>query len=300
MLDESGNPKPKVPVQLMPRLPSEARIVAMGDFMTFVGPGPYVGPEEARVISGEDGSFEFPAVRSGEWQLAAVSSGSIDSANYIDTFLSGAASVLVGNHSVENVQIRQGVPFKVTGTIDWGDVSSRRAGIMLPAVDGRNVPTRPPQSDSGGTLIFPAVTPGQYLILPQSGPGFYPVSVQLDGQEVLGKQVNLFPGSTFHVTYKVATGSVHGTVDNCNGAAVVLIPRDIRTLAFGRTVMCKADGTFEMNGVAPGDYYAAALLGFQLEAERDPKWLAAIASIGTPVSVAQSSVSVQLKSNPWP
>ena len=300
VLDETGNPKPKVPVQLMPRLQSEARITAMGDFMTFVGPGPYIGPEEARVVSAEDGSFEFPAVRSGEWQFAAVSSGSIDSPNYIDTILSGATSVLVGNHSVENVQIRQGVPFKVTGTVDWGDVSARRASIMLPAADGRNVPTRPPLVDSGGTLTFPAVTPGQYLILPQTGPGFYPVSVLLNGQQVLGKPVDLFPGSTIRVTYKAATGSVHGTVDTCNGAAVVLVPKDVRTLGFGRIVTCKSDGTFEMSGVAPGDYYTAAFLGFQFEAERDPKWLAAIASIGTPVSVAQSSVSVQLKSNPLP
>ena len=300
VLDESGNPKPKVPVQLMPKLSSGARIVAMGDFMTVVGPGPYIGPEEARVVSADDGSFEFPGVRSGEWQLAAVSSGSIDSANYIDTFLSGAVSVLVGNRSVDNIQIRQGVPFKVTATIDWGDAPSRRAGIMLPAMDGRNVPTRPPLVDSSGTLTFPAVTPGQYLILPQAGAGFYPVSVVLDGQEVLGKPLDLFPGSNFRVTYKAASGSVHGNVDNCNGAAVVLIPKDVRTVAFGRMVTCKSDGTFEMSGVAPGDYYAAALLGFQFDDTRDPKWLAAIASIGTHVSVGQSTVSVQLKPNPWP
>ena len=48
----------------------ELRAVVQGTFMTFVGPGSYVGPEEARVTSTEDGSFEFPAVRSGEWQLA--------------------------------------------------------------------------------------------------------------------------------------------------------------------------------------------------------------------------------------
>jgi hypothetical protein len=273
----------------------------MGDFMTFVGPGPFIGPEEARVISGEDGSFEFPAVRSGEWQLAAVSSGSIDSTNYIDTFLSGAASVLADNHSVENVQIRQGLPFKVTGTVDWGDVSSRRASIMLPAVDGRNVPTRPPLVDSSGTLTMPAVTPGQYLILPQSGPGFYPVSVLLNGQEVLGKPVDLFPGSTFRVTYKTATGGVHGTVDNCNGAAVVLVPRDVRTLAFGRVVTCKSDGTFEMSGVAPGDYSAAAFrLPINLVDLRDPGFLAKVISAGTNVSVQQSPVTVQLKVIPLP
>jgi len=126
------------------------------------------------------------------------------------------------------------------------------------------------------------------------------VSVQLNGQEVIGKPVDLFPGSTIRVSYQAANGSLHGSVDNCNGAAVVLVPKDVRTLAFGRVVTCKSDGTFEMSGIAPGDYYTAAFLNFQFEAERDPKWLAAIASIGTAVSVTQNAVSVQLKSNRWP
>jgi Carboxypeptidase regulatory-like domain len=303
VLDETGNPKPKVLVQLLPRLQSGARITAMGDFMTVVGPGPYIGPAEARVVSGEDGSFEFPAVRSGEWQVATGLAGQtqIDSSTFINTFHNGATSVIVGNHSVENLQIRQAPSFKMSATVEWGDaVPSRLAGVSLAPTDGRVALTPPPNIDQNRTMTFPSINPGQYLILPRAGPGFYPVSVLLDGQEVLGKPTDLFPGSSFRVTYKAANGSVHGAVDNCNGAGVVLVPREVRTMAFGRMVTCKSDGTFEISGVPPGDYYAAALLGFQFDDTRDPRWLAAIASIGTPVSVAQSSVSVQLKSNRWP
>jgi len=64
-------------------------------------------------------------------------------------------------------------------------------------------------------------------------------------------------------------------------------------------VTCKSDGTFEMNGVAPGDYSVAALVGFQMDDARDPKSLARLSSIGTSVSVAQGSVSVQLKKVPY-
>jgi hypothetical protein len=271
--------------------------------MTFVGPGPYIGPAEARVISGEDGSFEFPAVRSGEWQVATGLAGQtqIDSSTFINTFHIGATSVIVGNHSVENLQIRQAPSFKMSAAVDWGDAPpSRLAGVSLTPTDGRVALIPPPNIDQNGTMTFPSINPGQYLILPRAGPGIYPVSVLLGGQEVLGKPVDLFPGSSFRVTYKVTNGSVRGTVDNCNGAGVVLVPREVQTMAFGRMVTCKSDGTFEISGVPPGDYYAAALLGFQFDDERDPKLLAAIASIGTPVSVAQSSVSVQLKSNRWP
>ncbi len=301
VLDETGNPKSKVAIQLLPKIQSGPRAVQQGSFMTFVGPGPNVGPEEARVTSAADGSFEFPQVRSGEWQLAGVSSGPIDSVDAIKNFHSGALSVVVGNQSVENLQLRQAPSFQISGTIDRGDAPrGLRAGVALAAADGRTMASLPLVTQPDGTLGSATTTPGRYLILPQAGPGYYPVSVQLNGQEVLGKPVDLFPGSAIRVSYKAANGSLHGTVDNCNGAAVVLVPTDVQTLAFGRVVTCNSDGAFEMIGVAPGDYYAAALLGFQFEAERDPKWLAGIASIGTRVSVGQSSVSVQLKANRWP
>ena len=301
--DETGNPKPKVLVQLLPKTQSGPRAVQQGTLMMFIGPGPTVGPAETRVISGEDGSFEFPAVRSGEWQLATGLSGriQIDSSTFINTFHNGALSLVVGNHSVENLQLRQAPSFQISGTIDWGDAPrGLRAAVALAAADGRTMASLPLVTQPDGTLGSATTTPGRYLILPQAGPGYYPVSVQLNGQEVLGKPVDLFPGSAIRVSYKAANGSLHGTVDNCNGAAVALVPTDVQTLAFGRVVTCNSDGAFEMIGVAPGDYYAAALLGFQFEAERDPKWIAGIASIGTRVSVGQSSVSVQLKANRWP
>jgi hypothetical protein len=301
VLDEIGNPKPKVAIQLLPKIQSGPRAVLQGTFMTFVGPGPNVGPEEARVTSAADGSFEFPQVRSGEWQLAGVSSGPIDSVDVIKNFHSGALSVVVGNHSIGNLQLRQAPSFQISGTIDWGDAPrGLRTSVALAGADGRVVAALPLFTQPDGTLASSTTTPGRYLILPQAGPGYYPVSVQLNGQEVIGKPVDLFPGSTIRVTYKAATGSIHGTVDSCNGAAVVLVPKDVRTLAFGRVVTCQSDGTFEMSGVAPGEYYTAAFLGFQFEAERDPQWLAAIATIGTAVSVDKNAVSVQLKSNRWP
>jgi len=300
VLDETGNPKPKVAVQLLPKIQSGTRAVQQGSSMTFVGPGPNVGPEEARVTSAADGSFEFPQVRSGDWQLAGVAAGPIDSVDAIKNFHSGALTVAVGNHSVENLQLRQAPSFQISGTIDWGDAPrGLRTSVAFVAADGRAVLALPLFTQPDGTFAS-MITPGRYLILPQPGPGYYPVSVQLNGQEVIGKPVDLFPGSTIRVSYKAANGSLHGSVDNCNGAAVVLVPKDVRTLGFGRVVTCKSDGTFEMSGIAPGEYYTAAFLSFQFEAERDPKWLAAIASIGTAVSVAQTSVSVQLKSNRWP
>jgi len=303
ILDETGNPKAGAEVQLLPKIQTGARVVTIGDIITMVGPGPYTGPEEARVVSGEDGSFAFPAVRSGEWQLGANSRGNIDSANFADTVRNGAADVVVGDRNVGNLQIRLAVPFTVTGTVDWGDLPKQRVGVLLTGV-GRGLlfGAVSPNLDLNGAITLKAAGARKSLILPSAGPGYYPASILLGGQEILGKPVDLFPGATFRVAYKAATGSVHGTVENGSGATVLLIPDNVQSMGFGRVVTCKADGTFDVSGVPPGDYFAVALTQFQRNASADAfsAMLARIAAIGTPVSVGQGSVSVQLKANPLP
>ena len=301
LLDEASSPKAGVTIRLFPSIQSGPRVLTFGDFITLVGPGPNIGPQEASVVSADDGSFEFPAVRSGDWQLAAVLTGSIESPNYADTIRSGAVGVVVGNRNVGNLQIRLGTSFKMPGTVDWGGVPSRRAVITLTPVDGRSAAVSRGVSDPNEKFTIEPVTPGKSFIVPQAGVGYYPVSVLLGGQEVLGKPVDLFPGSALHVTYKAATGSVHGTVENGDGATILLIPDNVQTMGFGRIVRCKADGSFDIAGVSPGDYFIAAFQQFQqiIPAESAP-WLAKITSSGTRLSVAQTSVSVQLKANPWP
>jgi hypothetical protein len=82
---------------------------------------------------------------------------------------------------------------------------------------------------------------------------------------------------------------------------VVLIPKDIQTLAFGRFLECRADGSFEAPGIPPGDYSAAAFsLPISLDALRDPGFLAKVIAAGTSVSVQQTAVTVQLKAIPLP
>jgi len=301
VLDETGNPKPKVAIQLLPKIQSGPRAVVQGPFMTFVGPGPYVGPEEARVVSAADGSFEFSAVRSGEWQLAGVNAGIPDSPDFVKTLHSGGLSVIVADRSVGNLQLRQSPSFQISGTIDWGDAPrGLRTSVLLQPVDGRVVASQPLFTQPNGTLAPSTITPGRYVILPQAGPGYYPVSVQLNGQEVIGKPVDLFPGSTIRVSYKAANGSLRGRVDNCNGG-VLLIPKDIQTLAFGRVLECRTDGSFEAPGVPPGDYSAVAFrVPISLDDLRDPGFLAKVTLAGTSVSVQQSAVTIQLKAIPLP
>jgi len=232
--------------------------------------------------------------------LAAMSAGSIESPDYAVSVRNGALAVIVGNRNVTNLQLRLAAPVKVNGTIDWGDIPNRNAAVFLLPVGGLSVMLGGPMAASSGPLSLRAAATGKHLIVPQAGPGYYPVSVLLGGQEVLGKPVDLSPDATFRVTYKAASGGVRGTVENGDGASVVLIPRDVQTVGFGRMVTSNSDGTFDMNGVPPGDYFVVAFEQFRAFPTTDAAWLAGVASIGTRVSVAQSPVSVQLKLKRWP
>jgi hypothetical protein len=157
-----------------------------------------------------------------------------------------------------------------------------------------------PTIDPDGTVTLRATATTKNLILPLAGPGYYPVSILLGGQDVLGKPVDLSPGVTFRVSYRAATGSLNGSVENGSDATVVLIPDNVQTMGFGRVVTCKADGTFAMSGVPPGDYYAAAFRQFPQNPGADAfsALLPRIAAKGTRVSVGQTAQSVQLKLNP--
>jgi hypothetical protein len=255
---------------------------------------------DARDVSGEDGSFEFPVVRSGEWQLLAASRGPIDSRNFADGVRSGAIDLVVGNRNVENLQIRLAAPSTVTGTVDWGDLPKQRVGILLNSGGNGMFFGVPPSLNPNGTVTLRAAPTIRSIILPSAGPGYYPVSLLLGGQEVLGKPVDLFPGATFRVAYRAAAGSMHGTVEKGSGATVLLIPASVQTIGFGRMVTCKADGTFDMSGIPPGDYYAAAFGQVQQTPSADAAsiFLATIGAVGTHVSVGQTAASVQLKLNP--
>jgi hypothetical protein len=126
----------------------------------------------------------------------------------------------------------------------------------------------------------------------------------MGGSEVMGQLVTLVPGSPpIKVSYRAATGSLSGTVEDGTESSVVLLPQQIQTLGFGRIAKCKPDGSFDMAGVAPGDYFAVAVnrLSPTVDELRNPEFLAKVASIGARVRIDQSASSpIQLKSIRWP
>jgi hypothetical protein len=301
VLNERGSPAAGALVSLAPlaMLPSSV-IMNAGMYLTILGAGQGVGPEQARVTADASGAFEFPSVPAGDWQIAATTSGSIDSADFANTVRSGAITALVGGADVDRLQIPMGAPFTVTEAIDWGDLPRRVAVVSLTPADGRFSVATPNTLNADLQPRAVRAVPGRYYVVPSFAAGYYPDSVTLGGRDVLGQAVDLVPGSPpIQVSYKPARGTVRGKVDNA-ASAIILIPEQITTIGFGRMAQAKADGTFEIAGVAPGAYAIAALLGIDFGARLDPAVLAKVVSSGARVRVEESPVEgIELTAAPW-
>jgi hypothetical protein len=285
-------------------LPAREAMNLLGGISTMIGPGPEL--ELASVESGDDGSFEFPAVQQGDWRLS-VEAGVDD-----DKPVAGIASANVADKDIEDLRIRVVAPFTPEATADWGTQAPKNdeppwSMLSLTAVEDQ------PQvrlsvgrvTHEGGTSGF---FPGRYLVTSASSPpGYYVASVIWGGREVLGQVVEFGEGSgTFRVMLKNESGTLRGTVDRGDGASLFLVNELGGGIVQYREEMAGTTGTFEFQNVAPGDYYVVAFdrVPYIDAVSRGlpPGDLpASIIPLATRVRVEEgSTASVDLKVNRWP
>jgi len=202
-----------------------------------------------------DGHFEFPAMRSGDWRIDALS----DSER-----ARGTASARVGRSDVDDLEIHVATPFKLTGTIEWKgqDPSRQQASntqnlfspVTLINPDGNEVVSTGIVQSSG--LSLENVLPGRYAIVVKPG---LAAQIFLGESDVTGQTFSATAnGPRLRIVLKTWSGSVRGTVEKGDGATVVLIPQRLDGVAIGETAVCGADGSFELSEISPGDYYIAA------------------------------------------
>jgi len=261
VLDEEGKPAPGTELTMFPA--PEGTPEPMGLSRRAGGPSLFAlglrrgsgALPEATAIAGKDGHFEFPAVRSGDWRIDALSDS--DRAR-------GTASARVGRSDVDDLQIRVAKPFKLTGTIEWkGQDPSRQqvsntqslfSPVTLINPDGNEVASTGIVESSG--LSFENVLPGRYAIVVKPG---LAAQIFLGEIDVTGQTFSATAnGPRLRTVLKTWSGSVRGMVEKGEGATVVLIPQRVDGVAIGETVVCGADGSFELSEVSPGDYYIAA------------------------------------------
>jgi hypothetical protein len=210
---------------------------------------------EVETRTQKDGLFEF-ALPEGDWRLTA--NVKIDGVDWY------AATVeAVADRDIERVELRFAPPFALDGKVVRapGQAPAKRIAVMLaPKEGGSRVPFAGVEED--GSFRIESLAQGVYRFQPISpGAPYYLASVEMNGRDVTGQWVEIAPGTLpVTITYRADGGTVRGTVEDCDGATVVLAPRDaaLQYAEFIRSARCGQDGRYEVTAVRPGDYYAWA------------------------------------------
>ena len=256
VLDEEGKPSPGAELTLLQNPEGTPGSMGLGarpgvSFFALGMRREPSGVSEVTTIAGKDGHFEFPAVRSGDWRINAVSD-SVREAR-------GTASVRVGRGDVDDLEIHVATPFNLTGTIEWKgeDPGNQRvAPAALTLINPDNNEFGRGGFVESGRLLFENLLPGRYKAIVK--PGLL-AQIFLGDYEVTGQTFSVTAGGPrMRVVLKTWSGTVRGTVEKGEGATVVLVPQRVEGVAIGQTAVCGSGGSFELSDVSPGDYYIAA------------------------------------------
>ena len=295
VLDRVGKPSAGSIVSLSPDLPSAhesqfALSLAGGTAIFSLGRSWGVLPvREPDVTSGNDGAFEFPAVREGDWILHAE-------AENIDR---GAALVSV-RKDIDDVRIRLEGLIEILGTFVLSDGSPAPAktsiNLMLTATDGTRSSLGTTNNKTGSVRMVD-VSPGLYSITATAfSPGYYVASVMVGDVDAMRQPALLSDSSPPLRIVLKAGGRLGGNVEKGEGAKLLLVPQTLAPGDIARVFPCGAGGNFELTGIPPGDYYALAVTQFEPPFKGGIEGVRAMMRDATPVRVEEGALaSVQLK-----
>lgn len=256
VLDERGDPAPKVPVTL-------GRV---GNDFPF--------PDEP-IKTELDTTFEFESVPAGEWIVSATLEKNGE-------MLWASQLLQVNDHDLEDIHLKLTPPFSIQGKIILESLEGQPAP-KPPAVKVVNATVfaatfRPPvvaamslpgngfysgNPDDQGNFTIQNLYQGPYHVIPElAPPGYYLDSVRLGSADALEFGVPILSGAPpLTVSYKLNGGTVRGAVDGCGAGKVMLIPQTsvLRRDGFIRQTNCGDKGRFEILDVRPGEYYGFAV-----------------------------------------
>ena len=259
-----------------------------------------------RAITDAGGAFRFLAVPPGPYVLRAefIEQARPDSGN-ADVSLHARQPLSVGEAGVSGLTVALTTGARVSGRVEF------RGAAASPLANGRRLPVglRPVGADlwrnlpgpvaPDGSFTTAGYLPGRYLVVTSDPPGWTLESVSRGGQLVPDDMIEL---TTEDVTGLVLTFSktptrLSGSIADANGAPdpnadVVVFPADATLWREGvihnrraRMMRATSTGTFEAFGLAPGEYYLAAISAGSMTDWQDPSFLERIVPVAMKITL---------------
>jgi hypothetical protein len=216
----------------------------------------------------------------------------------------------VGEDHLEGVVITLSKGWEIAGSVKIDGASESTAPAALKSIravlmpnEGFPMNVAQGQWKDDGTLLFKSVTPDIYrLELAGAPPNHYVKSVRYGTQDVTDAAIDLSAAvaGPIEIVLGADGGSASGTVrtakgDPVSGAAVTLLPKTqpaVRGDLF-RTVYTDQTGTFQMRGIAPGEYKLMAWEELESGAEQDAQFRGAFERYAADVKVGSSATVTQ-------
>lgn len=294
----------------------------LGYFTLYRSP-PAPSPADRQAGTIRDGSFEIKSVPRGMRQFRVTSRLDFGQMQQqLDRFLqarkegipftvqqpavievSPAVSVMV-DHDIDDMEIRAEAAIMIEASVGSADTPpDKTPAAVRDALITINGLAPFPTGDklamsgkqSGNSTRFGLVTPGKVRVAAPPGVagGYYLASVTAGGQDITWRHVDVHAGfPPVSVIYKPNAGTVKGAVESADATDIVLIPQaalDSVDVQYGRVAAPGPSGSFQIDSVGPGSYYAFAIAHFEPERLCNPAVAGQIAAAATLVRVTEGA-----------
>ena len=231
----------------------------------------------ATAMADASGTFTFPAVIPGEYTLSALrfegSEGSPDQSS-----LWAAQPVVVGNEDLAGVNVTLQPGVRLSGRVEFSGgpavmSEGQRIFLSLQPFGAQSWRTQGAVVRSDGTFTTAGDPPGRYVVNVSRPPGWTLRGSSLGGTPLTSELIELSDRDVTGMVLTLAqsTTRVSGTIANAAGAPdpntdVVVFPVDATARREGvmtswriRRARATSRATYEFTGLAPGEYYVAAV-----------------------------------------
>jgi hypothetical protein len=253
------------------------------------------------VVRDDQGHFEFPRVVPGSYVLHTPAGATVRSAPML-----GRVLVNVGNEDLENVAIQLGAGAEISGTFILEGVGpltskvraerggSARMNMALVFEDGGDQLVNPGIAKDDGTFRMGNIQPDRYRLRVNGHPtGSYVKLVRLGGQDITAPILDLTtsPGGNLEIVLSPNAAEVSGTVRNENGDSV---QATLTAWQSGDSLLIlpdtfRANGTFRLTGLAPGEYRLIAWEKIDPDLAGDPEFRKKFESHALKVTLRENS-----------